>query len=416
MGLLIAAGISGLFCGCAHASRQSLNSFWNSVTPRQWSAKPPEAPPEPRVSANIPDAEPLSDPEVPHQLPATAPLEEPSRNWNLFVTRPRPTPAVPPGPGAEPDSAAAPDSAAVADDVKPDSPLAKLNPPSLQRLRTALTLGFEGKPDPAAEARPGQDQVRLRVDNLLSRSRSLAEEGELHQASHLAQLARQMAEESQLEFAPDAQRPVDVIAFLAQQQTTPPSAEPEIVKTSHTGQATVPDGPAPDATAPKTPDASPPPALIAANAVMRANQGTFTSDAQPQREPAQVATESSAPEEPLPAEPGVELIARVEPVRQVPRDLAGVAAVRERFRAQETDSARSSGTHSERPAALAAPGPTGKLGKPISMSWTWPSLMETGTRPDASTGPVTAILIGGLGLLALAASVWIVASRRRRSA
>lgn len=416
MGLLIAAGISGLFCGCAHASRQSLNSFWNSVTPRQWSAKPAEAPPEPRVSANIPDAEPLSEQEVPQQLPATAPLEEPSRNWNLFVTRPRPTPAVPPGPGADPDTTAAPDSTAAAGDVKPESTLAMLNPPSLQRLRTALTLGFEGKPDPAAEARPGQDQVRLRVDNLLSRSRSLAEEGEIHQASHLAQLARQMAEESQLEFAPDAQRPVDVIAFLAQQQTTPPSAEPEIVKTSHTAQATVPGNPASDVTAPKTPDASSPPALIAANAVMRANQGTFASDAQPQREPAQVATESSAPAEPLPAEPGVELIARVEPVRQVPRDLAGVAAVRERFRAQETDSARSAGTHSERPAAIAAPGPTGKIGKPISMSWTWPSLMETGTRPDASTGPVTAILIGVLGLLVLAAGGWIVASRRRRSA
>lgn len=409
--LLIAAGIAGLFCGCAHSSQQTLNSLWTSVTPRQWSSRPAEEPVEPRVSANIPDAEPLSDQEVPQKVADAATVDENARYWGLFPTRLRTHQNVQPDQGSTPPSAEqATKSSKLSSEAETLAATGRPNPSSLQRLRTALSLGFEGKTDAMDTSIPGQDQVRLRVENLLTRSRTLADNGELPQANHLAQLAQQMAEESRLEFAPDAQRPVDVIAFLNQLESTKKLSAPEIATTSYAISATESDGPTPESTVRETSRSAAAPALLSANAVMRVNQGFSTTDTKSQVEPEKVVTEIDGQVELLPALAGVDFGAGVEPTREVSRELAAVAAVRERFRAHEAAGSRTP----EKPPATISTSPPAVLEPAISLTWTWPSRVETPNVPQDRTGLATAVTIGAIGLATLAAGGWITASRRRR--
>jgi hypothetical protein len=411
MGLFIAAGISGLFCGCAHSSQQTLNSLWTSVTPRQWSANPADKPPEPRVSANIPDAEPLSEHEVPKQLAGEIAADEPPRTWGLFPSRTRSQEVAQTGAEGSPSEAKTSGTTSVAsDDSKSDATLSRLNPPSLQRLRTALTLGFEGKTDTTSTTPPGQDQVRLRVESLLSRSRALADNGELPQANHLAQLAQQMAEEAKLEFAPDAQRPVDVIAFLDQQTATQTVFPKDVAAPPGDSRTAEPNSPTLVMTGHAAAPATAGPALITANAVMRVNQGFSTSDAQAQVEPAKVVTETDGQLELLPALAGVDFVAGTEPARDDARELTGIAAVRERFRAHEA-----AGSRSSEPQPTTVPTSPPRVPETVtSITWTWPSLVETRTVPQHQSRATTAMITGAIGLATLAAGVWIAASRRRR--
>lgn len=409
-GLLLAAGVAGLFCGCAHNSQQTLNALWSSVTPRQWSSRPAEEPVEPRVFANIPDAEPLTDQEVPQKVADAAPADENTRYWGLFPTRSRSHQNIQPDPGSAPSSAELATTASqLASEAEAHAATGRPNPSSLQRLRTALTLGFEGKTDAMDSSLPGQDQVRLRVESLLTRSRTLAENGELPQANHLAQLARQMAEESRLEFAPDAQRPVDLIAFLdLQEPTNHPSAQ-EIANTSNAGSATDSGGPTPESTDRQSAPPAAAPALISANAVMRVNQGFSAADAQPHVALARSATQSGGPERRPPADSGVELIG-VEPAREESRELAAVASVRERFRAHEAAGSRTL----EKPPAPVPASPPGVPEPVVSMTWTWPSLVEAPNVSQDRTGVATALIAGAICLATLAVGGWIATSRRRR--
>lgn len=406
MGLLIAAGMAGLCCGCAHSQQQTLNSFWSSVTPRQWSAKPVDTPLEPRVSANVPDAEAPGPLEATERISRPSPTDETSRSWaSRFAARPRTQPETPHGPTADPQSSpAASTSYESTTDAGPVASAGRQNSTGLQRLRTALTLGFDGKPEVREPATPGQDQTRFRVENLLTRSRGLAETGELPQARHLAQLAQQMAEESHLEFAPDAQRPVDVIAYLAQLESSAATAPPHVLTTSFSG----PSGAAGETTPGVVPSAA------VSDAVMRVNQGFTDADgtadvAQPPFAPA-----DHAAGRPTVDDSGVELLTRAEPVRDEQHSFSGVATVRKRFRALESHPAQPAAARSETSPLLGSTSPRTNPQPVTSLTWTWPSPMESqNTAQHRGWSGFTMLLTAACGLLTLAGGVWLAVRRRR---
>lgn len=401
--------MTGLCCGCAHSQQQAINSFWNSVTPRQWSSKPTETPLEPRVSANVSDAEPPSGPQPAERLPRSSPTEETGRSWSSrFAYRPRSPQETPPTPEAA--SRPSPAESPAPEPTTPAGPVAsagRQNLTSLQRLRTALTLDFGGKSEIRETATPGLDQARFRVENLLTRSRALAEAGELAQARHLAQLAQQMAQESHLEFPPDAQRPVDVIAFLAQLESTTPLASAQIQTTAYTG--------APVDTPQATPGASPLP--TANNAVMRVNQGLTAVDAAADLEQPPASPADPPRDRPSAAGASLEPPPRAEPVRADLHTFSGVATVRERFRAHESPPAQIAPARSDTPPASATPTPSAPPQRVVSLTWTWPSLVEP-KRAAGSGGwtGLTLFLIAVIGLLSLAGGSWLMVRRRPRIA
>lgn len=403
--LVTAAGLAGLCSGCAHNSQRTLNDFWSSVTPRQWSSRTPETPPEPRVSANVPDPEPVSQPQLPEHNEGSAKSEDLVRNWNPFAPRSR-APQPEPAPQAAPPLVEP--AAPVQSELESKSALARLNPPSLQRLRTALTLGFESKAEPQPPAGPGQDQARLRVENLLTRSQELAETGDLSQARHLAELAQQMSRESQLEFAPDVQRPVDVIAFLDQRESAGDSNQPHVLTTAF---ASLVEQPA--AAAVSTLSPPPPHALGAPGAVMHVNRGSLMPD--------NPGGHQSPPVGPPPADApqnshtdsGIELIPHAEPAADLARDLNGVAAVRKRFQSAERGSVPAP-DESQNAVPLSKAEPRVTTPTAIAMSWTWPSLTPSRPQPQRPGSLPLAIALTAGSLAVLVAGGWMAAKRRRR--
>lgn len=400
--------MTGLCCGCAHSQQQAINSFWTSVTPRQWSSKPTETPLEPRVSANVSDAEPPSGPEPAERLPHSSPTEETGRSWSSrFAQRPRSPQETPPGPDAasrpSPSDSPSPEPTTTAGPV---APAGRQNLTSLQRLRTALTLDFGRNSEIREPSAPGLDQTRFRVENLLTRSRALAEAGELAQARHLAQLAQQMAQESHLEFPPDAQRPVDVIAFLAQLESTTPPAPSQVQTTAY---ASAPGDPLQ-----ATPGAGPIP--TANDAVLRVNQGLTAVDAAADLEQPPASLTDPPRDRPSAAGASLEPLPRAEPVRADLHAFNGVATVRERFRAHESPPAQIAPARSDTPPASATPTPSATPQRVVSLTWTWPSLVEPKKAVGSGGWPGLTLLIAAICLLSLAGGGWLVVRRRPRIA
>lgn len=418
--LAILGWVGGL-AGCAHSRQKSLDALRAATGTSHAPQTPLTVPAEPKVSVNSAESA-TTEPSDSNVAQVSAVKLDPSRISSMFPSLKRgETPSEPgrvlfdafnefsPLASQDPDPAV-PESANQAEAPQKEEAQTAEKPatatPSLQRLKTALSLGLLSGDGDQRPTLPGEEQIRLRIENLLKRSRQFAIEGEEAQARHLAQLAQKMAEESQLAFPPDAERPVDVLASLDLQTKPPANAAQTPPTPAPTQQLAVA---APPAAAPKvqTPpvvtapvEKAPPPADPVAS--MRANTATHGTEptpkpAAPPVDPA-AATANSAPSVELSPKGG-----RVEE----PPPLTGVAAVRQRFLA-------SPGPRPSKPAEAGKPAPAQSkmAAKTVSLPDTWPEMESHLPTDDAVAEGWETIGLVAAGLLVCGALIAVV--RRRR--
>ena len=422
--LAILGWVGGL-AGCAHSRQKSLDALRAATGTSHAPQSPQAVPAEPKVSVNIAESE-TTEPSDSNVAQASAVKLDPSRISSMFPSLKRgETPSEPgrvlfdafdefsslasqdPAP-AGPESANPTEAPPTEESQTAEKPASVA--PSLQRLKTALSLGLLSGDGDERPTLPGEEQIRLRIENLLKRSRQFASDGEEAQARHLAQLAQKMAEESQLAFPPDAERPVDVLASLDLQAKPPANAAPPPPAPAPTPQPAVAAPPAampkvetpPVAAAPV--EKTPPPADPVAS--MRANTATHVTEPAPKpvalpADPA-AATAASAPSVELSPKGG-----RVEE----PPPLTGVAAVRQRFLA-------SPGPRPAKPAEAGSPvPPIRKLPvKTVSLPVAWPEMEGHLLTDDAATEGWESIGLVAAGLLVCGALLALIRRRRFRLA
>ena len=223
MGLSLSSAIS---TGCATA-RPAIQSMWQQVPPVvHWSSKkhPPkdsvatDQEAEPAVAANVSLNVDEAISSAAYGSSATTNSPTKSKNTKFGVGRPRSELNV-----NDETSALDTHVLAVTEDVEAEM---EESESPVERLNAALT-------DDALEAKKlplrslTLEEVRVRVDSLLSRARRLLDIGQLDQARRAARLALKLGEDAKLDYSPDEDRPIDVVRRIEGQQEVSHFSESE---------------------------------------------------------------------------------------------------------------------------------------------------------------------------------------------
>lgn len=224
-----------------------MSGLWESVPQVRWSgtrsdaaAAPPKA--EPSVAANTGASVARKETEATTASPD-----------NELAKSPGPSKSIRPVGGIEtPKQAAEPDLVASEIESNPvpsnsagnELTIADRGHEQIEKLRAALNndaAQAEGSPRHAGNTH----DVRLRVDSLVEKARSLFDLGQLREARHAAKIAHDLGDAARLDYSPEEERPIDLVQRIedriretdavadgsetsADQQTaeTPPSQKP----------------------------------------------------------------------------------------------------------------------------------------------------------------------------------------------
>ncbi len=224
--LLAGLAVQSLVVGCKQTPRQTMSDLWEA----RWSGARVDLPTDPKktepsVTANVAattDAA-KTDPTVrgelkqlPEATRANASTSEPTGVQTLSGSK------APVDPSFTPETDLATASAVqltANESLEPATPQTVFAEPSLdqiERLKAALNDDAERAKLPAPHAN-GAPDVRVRVESMVARARSLFDLGKLREARHAAKTAHDLGDSARLDYSPDEERPIDLIQRIDDQ-------------------------------------------------------------------------------------------------------------------------------------------------------------------------------------------------------
>ena len=245
---LLRAGlvILSLQVGCKHTPRQAMSDLWSGSRSE---ATPDQKKPEPSVTANVaatadsatkkPEAQrepgkgsmgPLTNGLAKSPADAIEVAADSKRSSDLDLA------------GYVASESGLPASERL-DPASPQAIFTDRSDDQIEQLKAALSDDVERAKSPTRHA-GGAHDVRVRVESMLARARSLFDLGKLREARHAATIANDLGDSARLDYSPDEERPIDLVQRIDDQLKEAAEQKSDVKSTDHSAlkAATLPPG------------------------------------------------------------------------------------------------------------------------------------------------------------------------------
>lgn len=204
-----------LLVGCKHTPQQTMSGLWESVPQVRWSGtRPDPALPvpkaEPSVAANTGASVAKSQSSSPSSPNADAEVARGVGQAKAIRTVGNVEPPKQTMDGEFPGGDFENNTPTQTNSPSSEFGLTERGQDQIEKLRAALdndAVQVEGSPRNAGNTH----DVRVRVDSLVEKARSLFDLGQLREARHTAKIAHDLGDAARLDYSPEEERPIDLV-------------------------------------------------------------------------------------------------------------------------------------------------------------------------------------------------------------